>query len=393
MQTLIHAFNDGAQVTATGGTVEEDTQDPVFAAGGYDRAVTVSFDEGSGTKYLEWVPAQAIDVSDYDRVVVSIASMRRGVQGMRVESDANYAIEVGSGNEYKIAAPYRLAQADLLLDGITSIDRIRVRPVHDQSDVVVVSYMVAVKQDLPLDIFTEVRDRIQAEKDARVGTGIEVGTVTGSVGDKQVTVSGDWRWIDDNAVIVIGDGGDRERHQVRKSAENVFTLDKRYDGVSLVNDQSSAPVYLDIPVQYGFRTNIAELPGIAVWGFSPDPIVRGAGTDEWLEAVREDGTLYVRREGNILEWTVQIACESRDYYPLALATETVRNFLARRVIWVNGRSVDFFWNEVTDDEDPGESIDDLPRVIYNLTVEVKEDAWQTTRPAAADKATTTVSPK
>lgn len=331
---------------------------------------------GAQGKYFEKVFAQPIDVTDFKEIVFSIFSreFRGAGYEMKRPDDFKYKIDFGGADEFFIPLGMNFADVTLWLNGITSISRIRVTALHNDDDYIFMSNMVAVKDELPLDIFRAVKEKLDFEIAKLYPDGLLIGTVSSAAsGAKQINIAGAREFIDKYSIVKIKDGSGEELVELDDNDEGTYKLSPNFNDGELVNSYTNALVYLQFYTRFGTSQDEVVLPSISIWGMTPEPILRGGKIQSILDTYKVDGTLTERRDAQIQLYKISLNIESRWNEINATIAQIVRDFLAREQLFINGRRYEITSSAVPEEITPVEAINDIFILIYEMGIEVKED--------------------
>lgn len=371
MKLVIDNMDSSSGWSGSGGASVYGTNEIApYIAGGLSASLMFQFSELNG--YTE--KTYGTDVSDYEEFVMYIWSRNNSYNEYRKASDFDYKIDLGSGKEFYVPIFPGFNHFVLDISSIDTIDRIRITALHGSTDYVLISYAVAVLDELPLDIFKGIKEGLETRRDNL--TSYLLGTVSGSAGDSTIDLSG-LDFVSPYSTIKIDDGVNSEIHMLDKNNEGVFSFKDLYDGSTLVNDYSSASVYLHFPIEYGRETIEAIIPGIAIWGFEPERIPVTFDLDHYYDSWTNSG-VSERKEGHYLRWPILLDCEARHDEILAHLTKIVRTFIGRKLVYINGRKFRLEFNSAPVESRPTEHFDIIPKVTYTGIIEIREELWEKT---------------
>jgi hypothetical protein len=379
MKQVIDAEPSTANWTVSGAQTKRDVQIAEYIAGiETTQSMITTFYEASD--YVERVFGTPIDVSDYDYLVFSVWSHRnRGGQFRRPE-DFNYGIVLQDGGAV-LSFPTWQTFTEVVIDisGIDQIDKLRIEPLRafESQDHLIVSNFVVCTPDYPYDILQGIREHLLDVRSRRFPQGgVKAGTVTASQGDTQITIDGLVDYVERYSVVRIAGGGNEETHLLINNNETDFELGGLYDGDSLLHDYTDADVYVLYEPILGKFEEEAVIPSITVWGFSPDS---SAGVLPASRTVKEygGGTFTELQTGMRMSFPIQLDIYARHWQLIEEMGDMVREFLAGRELWINGRKHDFIWQGGAETTFPDDPTVQLYSVTYNLDVEVKEARVET----------------
>ena len=315
-----------------------------------------------------------IDVSEYNELVINTYIIGHRQTRFYNSSDFNLAVVI-NGVEYSVPNYSVLAPVSIPLEGINTITSIGFRHSLTGTQNIVVSGIWAVLDELPLDIYNGMLQGMRNAVTELYGLGVRIGTVSGTAGERSITIAGNNDYVARYAVITITDGTNTEQHQLIQGNDRAHDLGQLYDGPQLLNNFTNAEVWINFPVEFGFLQEEFAAPSIHVWGFAPSPVLRDSKLEERIEAISPTA-FWSKQTGQLLLYTVQIEVESRFTDLMAMMTTAVRQFLGRERIWVNGRALDFSYTTESVYTEPTSPDDIFPRVTYNLELELREEIWQ-----------------
>lgn len=339
------------------------------------QSLIFKFDGASG-QYFEKTFSPAIDVSDYSEIVMSIHSRNYNGAGISYKkpADFKYKIDFGTGKEFYLPIPMSFSDITIALGSITSIERIRVTALSNDRDYVFFSNMLAIKDELPLDLFTAIQERLEKEIADVYPDGYSVGTIaSASTGDDSIDIDGNRYFLGKYSLIKIKDGSGSECVHLGENDEYSYKMLPTVNNGVLVNNYTSATVYLQFPVVYGTFQDDIILPSISVWGFAPEPVLRGSKLQVIPDTYKTDGSLTERRDAQIQLYRIFLAVESRQNQLNGIICQFVRNFIAREELYMNGRKYEIKSEAPPIETEPVEPINDTYKHVYEMVVEVKEE--------------------
>lgn len=343
---------------------------PGMVAGLNSSSLQIHFDKDDSVR-VATKTLTPIDVTLYDTLVLSVWSAAKKSYAYNKPSDFAYKLMINNTAEYYIPTYYTMTDISIGIEGIDEISKIQITPLHSDDDWLYISEMVAEKQEFPYDVIQNVKEAIDYAIAKDYPKGRLIGSITAASGDDYITVTSPY--IEQTSVIYIDDGVNSETHQIDTGRDNKYTFKRTYDGPDLLHSYTDANVYMLYPVYYGVSENGIRLPGIAVWGFQPDPVLRGGKMETIYDTHSIDGTVKARTEGQIYNWPVQIDIESKSYEMIAEMSEYVRRVIAGEIVWINGRKHDIVWDGPGIETRPVLAVDTIGKVQYNATIEIIED--------------------
>jgi len=379
MKSVIDNLNALAGWTSSGTMSAAILNDhPEYISGGNTSSIIISVPAGNTGKYIQ--KSITFDPSGYDEVVLSIWSREKTTENPEMlAANYHYKIDFGTGEEYYLPTPEKFSQVSFYISGAATFNKIKITALHNDEDYLCISYLVAVKEQMPLDLFNAARDELRTRIDSYTTLNKFVGNVTALAGDTSISITGTRQFLDRYAVIKITDGINTEYHQIEVYDEEACGFNGLYSGTKILNNFTAANVYLYIPVEFGVDSKDIILPGISIWGITPEMILRGSA----LEDIFDNFTVAVegasrRREGHIYKFNILIDVEARHYEILNLMSEVVRKFIAREILWMNGLRYEIKDEGIPTAVEPVESYEFIPKIQYNFHIEFKEEIWTRT---------------
>lgn len=321
----------------------------------------------------------AIDITDYDILTFSIWSDTKGRQhyGRNIESDFNYKIKINSSDEYYLPVYDSFTDVNINVKDITSIDRIEITALFPGDDSIILSEMLVELEELPIDLLKEVKSHLEFYLNRNTGKGILLGTISVAAGETEIP-TGDYNYLDRYSVILIDDGNNSETHQIAIMDDNVSlaTLNDTFDGLTMLNSYTDADIYITFPVYINPDERNVRLPGLCVWGITADPILRTGKLDHFIESYKTDGSMTERKEGQVWDYLILLDCEARASSLIAVMTKAIRDFIGNQLFWLNGRKNEIDFNGAPTEIRPPQGVDIIPKVQFQMTIEVIEQLAQ-----------------
>lgn len=376
MKTVFDTFSATTGWTAsTGASIEALNTHSGYIAGGQAASLLLGFDGLNSYCEKTYTP---ISTTGYTDIVIWVWSRNKKNQQYTKSTDFSYSISFGTGKEFYLPAFDTFFCFTIACSKVATIDKIRITALTADEDYLILSYGLLCVDEIPLDIFVGVQEKIQADITENYLTSYPVGTITGSTGDTSITFGAAVPWMDKYAVIRITDGTHTEYHTIVSRDNLTFTFGGGYSGPSLLYDYSSASVYIFIPVVFGRRQIEIELPSITIWGMEPEHQPLGHELDNILDTFKTDNTFQERREGHFQKYGLLIDCEAREDELLAAGSRIIRDMIGRKYIWVNGRKVDIMFSGQAREIKPTDAFQIIPKVQYIADVIIKEELWKRT---------------
>src|SRR5512137_890495 len=183
-ELLINALAATTGWTADAGITVE-TQGFADHISGYNAAsVALRVASGSAGKAAT-LALTSQDVAPYQWISFSAVSFRRGIQGMRHLADAQYSIELATGQVFYVPISSEFTRVWIPVDGYSAVTKFKVKALHNGADFLVLSNLRATRDDFPADVLYAVKAGIEIQRD-RIAPGRGIGTVTGAAGDLAV---------------------------------------------------------------------------------------------------------------------------------------------------------------------------------------------------------------
>lgn len=364
--------------TATGWTGPAGASFSLNQIGGYianrlSASLLVYVPAGSNGEEFKKLISPSITIpAGYDHLVFHVWSRKKGVPGAILPADFAYKITLDGTHWFYVPVGKTFADVSIGISGWSTVNQVTIVPLSDDEDYLVLSGMYLVKDEYPADIFAGVKEGIEAALTELIGDGVEVGTVSCSVGDRTIPVGG-FDYLDRYSVLKIVGGGHEEVHQIERTDGGTVTLGQLYDGPGILYDYTTAKVYLRIPVDYGIDQKEIPLPGITVWGMAPEYSQTKQDIAPELDSFGVDGSVAERRTLAMLTYPLLIDCEARHNSMLALASRAVRWFIGKGELWINARKHDFPYSDPASYVEPTGAVEVVPKVQYTLRVEVFEE--------------------
>ncbi len=173
-------------------------------------------------------------MSAYEEVVVYAWSRNKGVNGISNPADYNYRIIFNASDDFYFPIGKQFQAVEFGASGMSAITKIRIEPLHNDEDFILLSSMVASKDQIPLDIFKGIKRGLEAEILSRIGYGIDIGTISAATGDTSVTFTTAYDYIQHHMVVLIKDDANSEVHHIDKFIDGKMSFSKLYDGEALL---------------------------------------------------------------------------------------------------------------------------------------------------------------
>ena len=338
-----------------------------------------------------------IDLTGYNELVFHIWSREKQNHGdeYRLASEYAYKIDLQkitvvhavphvTHNYFYIPTFKGFNDVTLYIPQVGQLDNIEITALHNDEDYLILSNMVAVKDELPVDIFRGVKGQLAYEMNNKYasstggvnGKGILLGKVSASAGDTTIYNIDSYGYLERYAVIMIDDGaGNTETHQLDNNDGQEYSFSSLYDGTVLLNDYTDASLYLLCPVEYGTAEREIILPGVSVWGMAPEEVLRTNKIEEMRDTFQPGDTVQSRLTPVTFQYIIILDCEARNNELLALMSLACRSMIGKQYIWVNGKKLNLYVEGSGEYIEPVEGYNEIPKIQYRTRVEVKEDIY------------------
>lgn len=368
-----HLINTTGWVVNSPSVIQEITEKK-YIAGLNNKSLMITFDSDDSIRTAIKTFGTPFDVTNYKTLIFSIWSQTKGENKLYIKpADFAYKIDIDGVKEFYIPVYDNFTDIEIGLEDITQITQIKITPLHMDTDTIIISEMIVELEELPLDILFAVKEHVDYYLVASQGLGLVLGTVSASSGDITINLDNP-DYLDRYGIIKIDDGNNNETHQIDDNNSGNFQLNKNFDGDSIINTFVNANVYLQFPTFINPGQFEIRLPGIAIWGITPEPILRGAKLDIQRDTWENSGVSKQRIEGQIYKYTILITCEARSQALIDIMTRAVRKFIGLESLWINGRRHNVnFTGAAAELPVNTQGIDYIPQVQYSLDVEVKEN--------------------
>jgi len=315
-----------------------------------------------------------INVADYDYAVCHFYSSYNKL------SQGKYTITFNDNNIFEIKLNKYLVDQYFSLKDIAVITKIKITYHGEGLDRLICSHCLAVKDELPYDIFEAIKASLEYDLNKLFGKGLLLGSISASAGQSEVSFKNiaysALKYIDKYSVIEITEGDISERHVIEENDESFFKLGKLLDGKTIKNNFVDANVYLTVPVRHGIKHKEYNVPSISITGFDPDPILRGGKIERSVNTFEQD-TAYSMLDEQIYVYTIQVAGIDRaESDIMALISSVIRTFIAREILWLNGQKYDIFFDGKPEFIELAEAANPITGLVYTVKFEVKEEIWQ-----------------
>lgn len=344
-----------------------------YIAGLNSSSLMITFDENDVVRTATKTFTTPFDVTDYESLVINLKSFYKGDSKLYIKpADFVYKIDLDGVREFYIPFFDVFTDITIGIEDVTEINQIKITALHVNTDTIIISEMIAEKEELPYDILSETKEAIDYYMQNEIGDGLLLGTLSTTTGDSLITISNP-DYLDRYGVIKIDDTVNNETHQVEDNNSSEFKLNDNFDGNTIINSFTNASCYLQFPSYINPGQYEVRLPGISIWGIDPEPILRGGKLDTERESFLVAGGSKERVEGQLYKYTVLIDCESRNQELIDIMALAIRKFIAGESLWINGRRHNIYFTGPPTELKPTGGIDYFPKIQYSFDVEVKEN--------------------
>lgn len=367
-----------------------------FISNNNSKSLLINISAGSNGKFFEKTTYTATDLSSFaGGEMVLQASSSIGGSWLNDMSGFKYKIDFGFG-EYFLPISKTLDDVIIQIPDSVTFDKVRITVLHDNADLLVLSFLGSSSSEIPLDIFNSIKTELQNKINTDLVPDLNIGTLaSGVIGDSQIQLTGSLDYINQDGYVLLDDGIKNEIVYILEDAGNgIFNLGGSKP--KLVNSYTNASVSIYPLVEIGTDEDSVSLPGVTLWGLTPEPIKRGSKLELITDSYKvSDGTARQKKEGQILVFDIIIDIDAKesqvDIY--ARLSTIIRSFIAREFLWVAGKKFDIDFAGAPVEVEPSEAFGLIRKMQYTLQIEIKEDIWATKSIiAATGTATATVNP-
>lgn len=346
------------------------------------KVASVVFKIPAGNQGKSIEKAVALSLTGYEVVVISAWSRNKRSNAYTAEADFSYKLSLATGQEWLMPIWESFTDTTFALEGLAATTKVKITALHNDEDYIILSALVAVKDEYPLDIFRGVKRGLDLAVGGVFGAdGVSAGTASFAAGDEAVTITGARDYLDRYATLRFKDLTHTEDHHVERWDENTARFSSLFDGRKMINAMSGAAVTVIPEVAWGKEQEEIVLPGIALWGMTPEPVQRAQDLATIFDTWKPDGSVAARRDYMALKYPILVDCESRHYQMLAWLSQAVRWWLGGNTVWINGRKhgYDFTIAPVAVEAETG--VEQLPKIQYTVEIEVREERAMRSRQA------------
>jgi len=329
-----------------------------------------------------------IDITGYAEIVMSVWSRERKRVNVNRPADYFYKIQFDATHQFMLPTNLSFESVTFGVNAWTSADRITITPTTNAEDWLIISGCYALYDDLPLDMMQGVQLGIQQAVNQLIPSGIAIGTVSCLAGAISIAPSS-FKYLDRGAVVTITGGGHSETHQIERFDEAGVWFTSMYDGKTTLWPYTAAAFALTIPVVYGMMEKEAVIPAITIWGMASKDNQDTQDTFIVEDSMDPTGAASLRRMPWMQTFKILIDCEARSAQLLALISRCARMFLASSRVWCNARAHEMPYPAPAVYVEPDESVVQIPKLQYEVEIEVHEErALRTWAPAVTGETLT-----
>ena len=357
-------------------------QIPEYCAGWNTSSLIFKFLAGGNGSYVQKTITN--DLSSYDEVIFHVWSRSKSPAGLSYNLSTDYAYKIDFGGVgYYIPLGDGFQPVTIAIPS-TGASRIRITCLHDTEDYLILSHMVAVRDEFPVDIFRGIKEALEYERDfqySKASAGVlNKGLLIASglnlvAGARSVIMPSSLSWVDKYATIRIDDGAYSELHQIDKSDEQEYIFLSTFDGLVVTRNYSNCSLYLTMPIEFSPSETEIYLPGMAIWGMNPEEIFQSSKIDEIRDSFTDAETVQSRTTHQLFRYPILIDCEARHDELIGVMSKIVRVVLAREYLWVNGKKVRIFNTGTSNYLDALEGYNEIPKIQYTAYVDIREEVY------------------
>ena len=342
------------------------------------------------------------DLTNYSEVTLHVWSRNFANYGGNYVSAADFAykIEFGDGKVYYLPTFSGFQDVTLFIRGTGAITTVKITAVHNSEDYLIISYLVASADEIPVDLFQGIKEQLAAEMLLKYGSyrggvtnkGILLGTLTAAAGASSFYDVNSFALLERYAVIFVDDGANSETHQIKGTDGQDFSFSGLYDGETFLHAHTGATFYLICPVEYGSAEREIILPGVAIWGMDADELLRTNKIEESRDTFTDGSTVQSRLTPVTFQYIIILDCEARTNALIGLMSIACRSLIGKQEFWCNGKKLNIFYEGGGQYIEPAEGFNEIPKIQYKCRVEVKEDIYDRLEQGATVSETLTVTP-
>jgi len=356
--------------SSTGSMTVSQNAIPQFVALHKAASLLVNIPQGNQGKKI--TKTLNVPMAGMNEIVLSIWSRYKASNTYQQAADFAYSIQFSNGFQFLLPVLEGFEQVSFFVPGLATVTEFTITALTNDNDILLLSACVAVLDDYPADVLSGMQAEIKLQMANETGQGVLLGMVSGTAGDSTLSLTGK-NYVDRMASVLINDGTHSEVHSFDLTDEKNYRLSPNlYAGGTLLNTYVNAPLYLNLPVEFGRYEQDAVIPGVFLWKMAAEPVLRSSDVDTVFDTAAA-GTWQSRRVPINENYRVLIDVEARHPKILAIMNRAVKRFLGLNVLWINGRKHTFQWTVPPTEIEPDQSVEQFPKVQYEVSIEVQEE--------------------
>jgi hypothetical protein len=358
-------------------------QIPDYIAGINTGSLVISIPSGNNGNYIKKLVT--FNPAGYTEIVFHIWSRNKANEGLdyKLSNEFAYKITFDDKNEFYVPTFNGFKDVGIYIKGLSVVTEIKITALHNDNDYIIISNMVAVRDEIPVDIYDGVKEQLIYElnrvypqyDDGVANKGLLIGTITGTAGDDFIYNAAGFNWLDKYAVIKIDDGSNSEIHQIIETDQEQFKFNSEYDGAALLHSYTSANIYITIPVEKQMAEKDIILPGISISGMSPEETLRTSKIEEKRDTFNVNETVKSRLTPVLFSYIILLDIEARQDELLALGSLACRSMIGKQFCWINGRKINIFPEGLPVYLPAIQGYNEIPKLQYSMRIELKEDIF------------------
>lgn len=371
MKTTLDILEDVTGWSGPAGATFTVNDHPQYIADNLDHSLVIYIPAGSsGQDFAKALTPVALGACA--EIVLSVWSRNLRSVGTSQPTGFSYKISFDGAHEFMLPTGEGFDSASFGINGWSSADQITITPTTDGEDWLIISGCYAIEDDYPLDVMVGVKAGIEKAVASLLPNGVAIGTVTCSA-NAPFLIPSSTLYIEKGAVLYVEDGATSETHQVERFDGDQIRFTSLYDGAAMKYAHSIRPLSLLVPVEYGVQEQEARIPCITIWGMAQANAQSRQDTFTVEDSIDPTGSGAVRRTPWIQNFKILIDCEARQHQLLAMISRCARRFLASSRVWINGRANELPYPGDAVYIEPKESVVMIPKLQYEINIEVHEE--------------------
>jgi hypothetical protein len=250
---------------------------------------------------------------------------------------------------------------------LSTVDKIEFEATANIS--IFISEIIAYTDNIPIDAERGVKQVLDLALASEVMP--QIGIITGSAGDKEVTIASP-NYLDRYLCFTVGG----ETYQIAElTQDNKCKLTPFGNGPALATNKSAAVASLMIPVAVEPRENEAYLPGIAIFSdFDAEPDEEEEFYSPINDSFETSGQNRTRITGPYFKHIIKVEADARQKYLREICFRVFRKALRNKNIWINGRRAEISFDKMVNIP-YDDATDFIGKLNVELTVRIGEDIW------------------